>query len=533
MSIELSPARVVDKRVDKTAEKSANYRNGSTPGGAEAPRTDSGFAAEMKRLSAKEAQNKAEAKAEKKAEKKADTPSSASSAASSTDKNADKNVDKVTDKSADHAADKDAAATADPSPSGADAAQASFTTAEGTTQLTTDLPPAGVALTLTAGMVAQDAAPPVGTGIPPAVTVLADGVVAQDAALPGGTAALASVRTPGSPLSIASGSDASRVSTAQRATDLPPADMAVVDGVLAPESALPTGTAEMARERPPGSPLQTATDGNASDAHLAGWSSLAPQGQGEYLAEPAGTVHAGVVGHQAHARAASGQADSKLIGTAELQQVQTAAQQPVAVAASDITSALAATGDAWFRQHERTQAASIAIGSPGSSALGLEAAMGAGVGGAGAGPMVYEVSAPQATVADTRVAETVSYWASQGGIQNAELTLDGFGKDPVEVSISLNNDQAQIGFRTDQAEVRQALEGAASQLKDMLSGEGLQLVGVSVGSSGRDSAGGDDPRQRSQQARRSALAAAASVPLSASVNRSLARPVGRSLDLFV
>ena len=143
----------------------------------------------------------------------------------------------------------------------------------------------------------------------------------------------------------------------------------------------------------------------------------------------------------------------------------------------------------------------------------------------------YEIEATAAAVPDTAIAETVSYWVTQG-VQNAELTLEGFGSDPVEVSISLNGDQAQIDFRTDQAEVRQALEAAAAELRDLLLGEGLQLAGVSVGASGGRGAQGD-AQQSNPGARPDVLMQEPSGVATPRSIRSSNPSVGRSLDLFV
>lgn len=141
----------------------------------------------------------------------------------------------------------------------------------------------------------------------------------------------------------------------------------------------------------------------------------------------------------------------------------------------------------------------------------------------------YEVAATTATVPEGQVAETVSYWASHG-VQSAELTLDGLGDEPVEVRISVEGDQAQIEFRSNQPDVRQALEGASAQLKALLSGEGLQLTGMSVGTSNRGASQGEggQPKPSPRQARLVAME-----PARATTTRAANPAVGQALDLYV
>ena len=129
------------------------------------------------------------------------------------------------------------------------------------------------------------------------------------------------------------------------------------------------------------------------------------------------------------------------------------------------------------------------------------------------------------------VADTVNYWVTQG-VQNAELTLDGFGGAPVEVSITLKGDEAHIDFRTDQPEVRSVLEGAVAHLKDLLANEGLSLSGVSVGTSGQDGPGADAQDRRNRTGVRQANIVSIEAPTMAPIRR--ANPsVGRALDIFV
>lgn len=131
---------------------------------------------------------------------------------------------------------------------------------------------------------------------------------------------------------------------------------------------------------------------------------------------------------------------------------------------------------------------------------------------------------PEQTVADT-----VSYWVTQG-VQNAEMTLDGFGGESIGVSISLKGDEAHINFRTDQPEVRQILEGAVGHLKDLLSSEGLVLSGVSVGGSGQEGAGAQEQRNR-PDSRQAAIVMTdvGSKEPQPRVNQQ----IGRGLDLYV
>lgn len=129
------------------------------------------------------------------------------------------------------------------------------------------------------------------------------------------------------------------------------------------------------------------------------------------------------------------------------------------------------------------------------------------------------------------VAEQVKYWISNN-VQNAEITLDDLGQSPVEVSISLHGLEARVEFRTDQTEVRQILEGAASHLKELLRNEGMVLSGVFVGSSGPDGRQGSQERKpRPQNVQQASVV----VPDPVAVSGGL-RPgqmSGRAVDLFV
>ncbi len=72
-------------------------------------------------------------------------------------------------------------------------------------------------------------------------------------------------------------------------------------------------------------------------------------------------------------------------------------------------------------------------------------------------------------------------WMVAGGQQTAELTLNPADLGPLQVVISVNNDQANASFFSAQPEVREALESAMPKLRQMMSDAGIQLSGFSVG----------------------------------------------------
>ena len=130
------------------------------------------------------------------------------------------------------------------------------------------------------------------------------------------------------------------------------------------------------------------------------------------------------------------------------------------------------------------------------------------------------------------IAEQVSYWISTD-VQKAELTLDGLGKKPVEVSITMHGNEAHVAFRTDEVQARDALENASAQLKEMLQRDGVVLSGMSVGTSAGGDAGTGGSQDRN--ARQGSRAVVAMVDQPARIDRAAApnSAAGRALDLFV
>jgi flagellar hook-length control protein FliK len=227
----------------------------------------------------------------------------------------------------------------------------------------------------------------------------------------------------------------------------------------------------------------------------------------------------------AHKSAA--QAQTLSVIQQDLKEARASALSPAVVPSTDAATASMAGSFSDLVRSQGRFGARPGMGQSGSS--GFDGAFSQAMAATHRADAVFEVPATSATVPDTAVAETVSYWASQG-IQTAELKLDGFGDEPIEVSIVLNGDQAQIDFRTDQMGVRQVIENAAAQLKDLLSSQGLQLAGVSVGSSGGGGQAGDERRQRTDA---QPLTLVKTETVGAATTRTANPAVGRSLDLFV
>lgn len=77
------------------------------------------------------------------------------------------------------------------------------------------------------------------------------------------------------------------------------------------------------------------------------------------------------------------------------------------------------------------------------------------------------------------VAERVM-WMSSQGLQEAEIHLNPSELGPMQVKVSLVNEQAHVSFVVNNATVREALDQNAIRLREMFDGEGLNLVDVDV-----------------------------------------------------
>ncbi len=84
-----------------------------------------------------------------------------------------------------------------------------------------------------------------------------------------------------------------------------------------------------------------------------------------------------------------------------------------------------------------------------------------------------------------------------GGTQTAQLTLNPPDLGPLQVVLSVNNDQTSVAFTSAQPEVRQALEAALPKLRETMGEAGIALGSTTVGTSMPDQqqqAQGDNQR---------------------------------------
>jgi len=88
-------------------------------------------------------------------------------------------------------------------------------------------------------------------------------------------------------------------------------------------------------------------------------------------------------------------------------------------------------------------------------------------------------------------------WMAQGGEQSASLTMNPPDLGPMQVVLSVSNNQATVDFMAAQPEVRQALEAALPRLRDMMGESGIQLGQANVSAGGQQQFAGFEGGNRS------------------------------------
>lgn len=72
-------------------------------------------------------------------------------------------------------------------------------------------------------------------------------------------------------------------------------------------------------------------------------------------------------------------------------------------------------------------------------------------------------------------------WLAKNDQQSAQISINPPQLGPIQITLNLNGDQAIAIFASPHAEVRQAIEAALPQLREMLSSTGISLGDASVG----------------------------------------------------
>ncbi len=89
-------------------------------------------------------------------------------------------------------------------------------------------------------------------------------------------------------------------------------------------------------------------------------------------------------------------------------------------------------------------------------------------------------------------------WMSKNNIQSAQIKITPAHLGPIEVRVSLQNDQAAVSFVSNHAVVREAIESASARLRESFSEEGFDKVDVDVSS--------QEDRQKQQKMEQDATA---------------------------
>lgn len=124
-------------------------------------------------------------------------------------------------------------------------------------------------------------------------------------------------------------------------------------------------------------------------------------------------------------------------------------------------------------------------------------------------------------------------WMAKNDQQSAQININPPQLGPVQITLHLNGDQASAVFASPHAEVRQAIQDAMPQLRDMLAASGINLGQADVGSQG--SAPGREFAAQQGNQNRSADENAILSPDTQFADKSPGQPIlrGRGLvDLF-
>jgi flagellar hook-length control protein FliK len=141
-----------------------------------------------------------------------------------------------------------------------------------------------------------------------------------------------------------------------------------------------------------------------------------------------------------------------------------------------------------------------ALGSTTPDGLGSAAAATLGTGVQQSGPhaaalpsaAALAINGPPGEAAWARALGERILWMVGRDVQSARVRLDPPNLGPIEIRVTLQNDQASVSFNAQHPFTREALEAAVPRLREMLGESNLDLVSVDVKDqgSGESKAGG-------------------------------------------
>ena len=99
----------------------------------------------------------------------------------------------------------------------------------------------------------------------------------------------------------------------------------------------------------------------------------------------------------------------------------------------------------------------------------------------GTQPHASSIPAPLHSPAWSQQFSEKVVWMANQEVQSAQININPPQLGPVQITLSLNGDQATAVFASPHAEVRQAIESSMSQLKEMLASAGISLGDTNVG----------------------------------------------------
>jgi flagellar hook-length control protein FliK len=209
---------------------------------------------------------------------------------------------------------------------------------------------------------------------------------------------------------------------------------------------------------------------------------------------------------------------------AEAASVAAIAALPTAAVAANADSAalsLAASSD----KHSHGAADLSTLGSAaGDAAAGLSQVSSNSAAGGSVAPTSTPTLQVHASVDSDEFSQGLSdrvSWMVNSGVNNAKLQVNPPQLGPIELSISVQGNQAQVSMTTHSAVTRDALEASSPQLREMLGAQGFGQVSVDISQrSFQDRSAYTPPYDRASSGDRSAAATSAVAATAASTPRS-------------